>query len=54
MAAGQADRGIAALQDSMLPVEAGDAPLRTGLSEVRELIEGLPARARELVRTLGR
>jgi hypothetical protein len=53
-AAGQADRGIAALQDSMLPIEAGDAALRAGLSEVRELIEGLPARARELVRTLGR
>jgi hypothetical protein len=53
-AAGQADREIAALQDSMLPVEAGDAALRAGLSEVRELIDDLPARARELVRTLGR
>ena len=53
-AAGQADQRIAALQDSMLPVEAGDPPLRAGLAEVRELIDGLPARARELVRTLGR
>lgn len=53
-AAAQADRGIAALQDSMVPVEAGDPGLRAGLSEVRELIDGLPVRARELVRTLGR
>ena len=53
-AAAAADREIAALQDSMLPVEAGDVALRAGLSEVRELIDGLPARARELVRTLGR
>ena len=53
-AAGQAEQGIAVLQDSMLPVEAGDAELRTGLTEVRELIDGLSGRARELLRTLGR
>jgi hypothetical protein len=53
-AAGQADRAIGGLQDSMLPVEVGDAELRAGLSGVRELIDDLPARARELVRTLGR
>jgi hypothetical protein len=53
-AAGQAERGIAALQDTMLPVEVGDAPLRAGLAEVRELIDGLPEHARELLRTLGR
>jgi hypothetical protein len=49
-----ADRALAALQDSMLPVEAGDAALRSGLVDVRERVRGLPARARELLRTLGR
>jgi hypothetical protein len=38
----------------MLPVEVGDPELRAGLAEVRELLGGLRARARELVRTLGR
>jgi len=50
----QADRGLAELQDTLLPVEVGDAELRAGLSGVRELLGGLHARARELVRTLGR
>lgn len=49
-----ADETIAALQDSMLPVEVGDTELRAGLSRTRELIDPLPARAREIVRTLGR
>jgi hypothetical protein len=49
-----ADGGLATLQDSMLPVEVGDPALRAGLAEVRELVGGLRARARELVRTLGR
>ncbi len=53
-AAGQADRGIAALQDSPLWLEVGDAALRAGLAEVRELVGGIPHQARELVRTLGR
>jgi hypothetical protein len=53
-ASAQAGQTIAQLQDSMLPVEVGDAPLRAGLAEVRQLIDGVPARARELVRTLGR
>ncbi len=53
-AAGRADGELAALQDSMLPVEVGDAELRAGLQEVRELIGELRGRARELVRTLGR
>jgi len=53
-ATGQADHAIAGLQDSMLPIEAGDGALRAGLSEVRELIGGLPIQAREIVRTLGR
>ena len=53
-AAARADGELAALQDSMLPVEVGDAELRAGLQEVRELIGELRRRARELVRTLGR
>lgn len=51
---GQADQTLATLQDSMLPVEAGDAELRAGLEQVRELLGHLRARARELTRTLGR
>jgi hypothetical protein len=53
-AAGEADRTIAELQDSMRPVEVGDAELRAGLSEVRRLIGDVPRRATELVRGLGR
>jgi hypothetical protein len=49
-----ADGALATLQDSMLPVEVGDLDLRAGLAEVRELVGGLRARAREVVRTLGR
>ena len=49
-----ADQAIAELQDSMLPVEYGDPELRAGLSDVRERIGGLPAQAREILRTLGR
>jgi hypothetical protein len=53
-AVGEADRTIAQLQDSMRPVEVGDAELRAGLSEVRRLIGDVPRRASELVRGLGR
>ena len=53
-AAGEADQSIADLQDSMLPVEVGDPELRAGLSEVRELVTHVPARAHELVRSVGR
>jgi hypothetical protein len=53
-AASRADGELAALQDSMLPIEIGDAELRAGLQEVRELLGELRGRARELVRTLGR
>jgi len=49
-----ADVSLASLQDSMLPVEVGDAELRSGLAEVRELLGDLRSRAREFVRTLGR
>ncbi len=50
----EADARLTELQDSMLPVEYGDAELRAGLAETRELIGELPGRARELVRVLGR
>jgi hypothetical protein len=50
----QADQTLAELQDSMRPVEVGDAELRAGLAEVRELIGPLPDRARELLRRWGR
>jgi hypothetical protein len=49
-----ADQSIAALQDSMLPVEVGDPELRAGLSQVRETLSAVPPRARGLVRTVGR
>ena len=51
---GDADAALAELQDSMMPVEVGDAELRAGLAEVRELLGAVPARAREFTRTLGR
>jgi hypothetical protein len=49
-----ADRLLATLQDSMLPIEVGDQELRADLEQVRSLIGGLGARARELERRLGR
>jgi hypothetical protein len=49
-----ANRTIAELQDSMLPIESGDAELPTGLSDVRELLDRLAAGARQFLRTLGR
>jgi hypothetical protein len=51
---GDADRTLATLQDSMLPVEVGDLQLRGDLEEVRSLLRGLGARAHEIVRTFGR
>jgi hypothetical protein len=53
-AALEASRRIAELQDSMLPIEAGDAELRAGLAETRELVDGVPAPARTFLSTLGR
>jgi hypothetical protein len=53
-AAGAADRMIAELQDSLLPIESGDAELRAGLSETREFLAGLPAAAVGFLRSLGR
>jgi hypothetical protein len=53
-AVSEADRELATLQDSMLPVEVGDVELRAGLGEVRSLIAGVGPGARELIRTFGR
>jgi hypothetical protein len=50
----EADLTLAELQDSMAPVEVGDAELRAGLAGVRELLSPLPDRARELLRRWGR
>jgi hypothetical protein len=53
-AAGAADRTIAELQDSMLPIEAGDAELRGGLADVRDLLASFPLASRQFLSTLGR
>jgi hypothetical protein len=53
-AVARADGALSALQDSMLPAEVGDAELRAGLANVRELLGGVRQQARELERTLGR
>ena len=53
-AAGAADRAIAELQDSMLPIEFGDAELRAGLAETRDLLAAIGPSARQFLRTLGR
>jgi len=53
-AAEGASTRIAELQDSMLPIESGDAELRAGLAEVRELLDGLPSSAARFLRALGR
>jgi hypothetical protein len=50
----RADQALAELQDSMMPVEVGDRELREGLSEVRETLADLPARARRVMRAQGR
>jgi hypothetical protein len=50
----EADGTLSTLQDSLLPVEVGDAQLRAELADLRELMGQLPQRARELVRTIGR
>jgi hypothetical protein len=50
----RADAELGELQDSMLPVEVGDAEVRAGLSETRALLGPLPHAAHELERRLGR
>ena len=53
-AVSEADTILVDLQDSMLPVEVGDAELRAGLAEMRRLIGDLPGRARRFARLRGR
>lgn len=53
-AIGAADHALAELQDSMRPVEVGDAELRAGLTDLRELLGMVPGRARAFSRTIGR
>ncbi len=48
------DEIVSELQDSLLPVEVGDPQIRAELSGLREALDPLPRRARELTRTLGR
>jgi hypothetical protein len=50
----EAENILVVLQDSMRPVEVGDAELRAGLAEVRTLSGELSGRTREFVRVLGR
>jgi hypothetical protein len=53
-AAGRADHVLSELQDSMRPVDVGDAELRAGLADVREHLGGVRSRARQLVSIFGR
>ena len=50
----RADAALATLQDSMLPIDVGDPPLRAGLEQVRVLLDDTRRRTREVTRTLGR
>jgi hypothetical protein len=49
-----ADDILSELQDSMLPVEVGDAELRAAIADVRTRLAEVPMRGHELLRTLGR
>jgi hypothetical protein len=49
-----ADGTLVELQDSMRPVEVGDAELRAGLSEVRALLGDLPERVHRFQSLFGR
>ena len=53
-AVGQATGTLATAQDSPASLEVGDAELRAGITEARELLGEVSHRARELVRRLGR
>ena len=50
----QAEAILAELQDSLSPVEVGDAELRAGLADVRARMDGLPARAELFISRFGR
>ena len=49
-----ADEMLAGLQDDQALVEVGDVELRAGVADTRQAIGPVPARAREILRTLGR
>ena len=53
-AVGRADEALATLQDSLMPVEVGDAELRAGMSEVRRQLGEFLPHAREFTSRLGR
>jgi hypothetical protein len=53
-AVARAELEVVALQDSSIAIEVGDVELRTGLADVRRLIDGLSQRARDFVRSFGR
>ncbi len=53
-ASGDADQMVAEIQDSMMPIEFGDAELRAGLAGVREQLSGIPRAAAPFLSTLGR
>jgi hypothetical protein len=53
-AIGRADSELVELQDSLLPVDVGDAELRAALADLRSLVGDLGERARKLVGTIGR
>jgi hypothetical protein len=50
----RADTALAALQDSMMPVEVGDAELRAGMAEVRRQLAEVSGHARAFLRRFGR
>ena len=50
----EAENILIVLQDSMRPVEVGDAELRAGLAEVRTLVAELRDRTAQFMRTFGR
>jgi len=52
--ASHANSLLSELQDSMRPVEVGDAELRTGLADVRSLLGEVQSNARSLLGHLGR
>ncbi len=53
-AVGRADRALANLQDSMMPVEVGDPELRAGIAEVRRRLGEVAGQAHQFLRRLGR
>ncbi len=53
-AVGRAETQLVGIQDSLMPIEVGDADLRAALAEVRQLIEGVSQSARAFMRTFGR